>query len=128
MMLFLLGSYEQLKSHFLLWKFNSIDEPSICLVSADKNLAGISSLIKAIIPPQCWSRSRRKGKAYPGIRNWPTEKDSSSLITELTDKSMILLVCSASKSYLFLNELILSCPITIFRRFFLKISFKFSSY
>ena len=118
MMLFLFGLYEQLNSHFLFWKCNSIYKPSIGLVPADKNLAGIFSLIKTIIPPPCWSRSRWKGEAYPEIRNWPNGKDSSSLVFELTNTSMIPLICSASKSNLFLNELILSCPITIFWRFF----------
>ena len=89
MMLFLFGLYEQLNSHFLLWKFTSIYEPSIGLVSVDKNLAGISSLIKTIIPSPCWSRSRCKGEAYPGIQNWLTGKDSSSLVSEITNTSVI---------------------------------------
>ena len=42
MMLFLFELSEQLRSHFLLWKLNSIYKPSIGLLSADKNLTGIS--------------------------------------------------------------------------------------
>ena len=125
MMLFLFGLYEQFNSHFRLWKCNSICKPSIGLVSTDKILTGISSLIKTIILPPCWSRSRWKVKVYPGIQNWSTGKDSSSLISEKTNTSMILLICLASKSNLFCNELILNCAITVFRRFFLHISFKY---
>ena len=62
-----------------------LEHQSIGLVSADKNLVEISSLIKGIIPPPCLSRSRRKGEAYLGIRNWPTGKDSSSLVSEITN-------------------------------------------
>ena len=76
-------------------------------------------LIKTIAPLLFLSLSRRKGEAYPGIRNWPTGKDSPSLVSEIASTSMIPLIRSASKSNLFLNELI---------RFFLRISFKFSSY
>ena len=101
-MLFLFGLYEQLKSHFLLWKFNSIYNPSIGLVSADKNLAGISSLIETIISSSCWSRSRQKGELYPEIRNRSTGKDSSSLVSEITNTSMIPLICLACKPNHFL--------------------------
>ena len=76
-------------------------------------------LIKTIAPLLFLSLSRRKGEAYPGIRNWLTGKDSPSLVSEIASTSMIPLIRSASKSNLFLNELI---------RFFLRISFKFSSY
>ena len=95
------GLYEQLNSHFLSWKFNSIYKLSIGLVSADKKLTGISSLIKTIIPPPCWSRSRRKREVYPGIRNRPTGNDSSSLVSEITNTLMIVLICLASKSNFF---------------------------
>ena len=120
---FLFGLYEQLNSHFPLWKFNAKYKPSIDLVPADKKLGEISSLIKALIPPPCWSRSRRK-----------VEKVSKN--SKLANWKQLTEICfwnnshrwSTGKSNLFLNELILRWPKTIFRRFFLQISFKFSSY
>ena len=127
-MLFLFGLYEQLNSHFLLWKLNSLHKPSIGMISADENLVGISFMIKTTIRLPCLSWSRQKGEAYQGIWNWLTGKDSSSLVSEITNTTIIHLICSASKSNLFLNELRLSSPITIFQRVFLRIPYKFSLY
>ena len=62
-----------------------LEHQSIGLVSADKNLVEISFLIKAIIPPPCSSQSRGEGEACLGIQNWPTGKDSSNLVSEITN-------------------------------------------
>ena len=46
------------------------------------NLDGISSLIKTIILPPNWLRSKQKDKAYPGTLNFPLGKGSSNFILE----------------------------------------------
>ena len=106
MILFVFGSSEQLNSRFLLWKLSSIYKPSIGLIPAEKDLAGISSLRKIIFFLSCWSQSRRKREVYPGILNWPTGKDSSTLVFELTNTSIMPMACSTGKSILFLNEVL----------------------
>lgn len=88
--IFLFGLYDQLNILFLLWKLNSIDKPSIGFVSTDRNFIGISSLIKTIFPSPYWWRTRRKEEAYPVIRNCWTGKDSYSLVSEITNTSIIL--------------------------------------
>ena len=104
--------------------FTSIYRPSFGLDSANKNLTGISSLINTIIPPLCWPRSRRKRRVYSRILNWPIRKDLSSLVSEKTNTSILFFICLTRRSNLFLIEFIFRCPITMFWRFSLQISFK----
>ena len=126
MMLFLLGLYKQLYNQFFF--FSSIYRFSIGLDSVGKNLTGISSLMNTIIPSPCWSRSRRKTELYPGTLNWPIGKDLVSLVSEVTGTMTFPFICSTSRSNLFLTTFILRCPIAMFWRFFLQISFRLVLY
>ena len=88
-MVFLLGLQEQQSNHIFLRKFSSINIPSIHEVLSEINFEEISSLTKTI---PCSFLSLQKGAVNPGILNWPTGNDSSSLVTDMTKMSTFPLI------------------------------------
>ena len=119
--LFLLGLYVQQRGHFFLRKFSSINNDSMDLFK-ESTRDGISSRTKTIMPPPNWLQSKRQGKAYPGIINWPLGKDSSNFVSDMTIISTFPLIWSASKSDLFLIELICKWPRMVRFKFLLRTS------
>ena len=79
-----LGLQEQLSNHFFLRNLSSRNIPSILKVSLEITLEGISSLTKTIILPPNSFQSPRKGDVKLVILNWPTGKDSLSLVSDIT--------------------------------------------
>ena len=67
---------EQFNSHFLFRKFNSKQKLSISLSSVETTFAGMSFLMKSVIPPPSLFRSRRNGVPKPSKKNWPSGKVS----------------------------------------------------
>ena len=66
--------------------------PSTLKVSLEVTLEGISSLTKIIIPLPNSFLSRQKGDVKPGILNWPSGNDSSSLVSNVTKMSTFPLI------------------------------------
>ena len=83
---------EELNHSFLLRKLSSMNIASVLKVSLEITLEGISFLTKTIIPPPNSFRSRRKGDLKPGILNWPSGNDSSSLISDIAKMSTFPLI------------------------------------
>ena len=106
--LFLLGLYEQLRSHLFFRKFNSIKSASIGLSLKDKNLAVMSSRTNTMIPPPFRSRSKRIGEEYPGILNLLSGKESSSFVCEMIITSAFPEIWSVRIPNLYLKEFTLS--------------------
>ena len=102
-MLFLLGLYEQLRSHSFFRKFSSIKSASMSLSSKDKNLAVMSSRTNTMIALPFWSR----------FLNWLSGKESSSFVSEMTIKSTFPEIWSVRISNLFLKEFMLRWTKTI---------------
>ena len=79
-----LGLQEQLSNHFFLRNLSSRNIPSILKVSLEITLEGMSSLTKTIILPPNSFQSPRKSDVKLVILNWPTGKDSLSLVSDIT--------------------------------------------
>ena len=68
--------------------------------------------------------SRRKGDAIPGILNWSSEGDSSSLVSDITKMSTFRWIWSTRPSVFFLNEFIFKWAKMTRRKFFWRTDFK----
>ena len=79
-----LGLQEQLSNHFFLRNLSSRNIPSILKVSLEITLEGMFSLTKTIILPPNSFQSPRKSDVKLVILNWPTGKDSLSLVSDIT--------------------------------------------
>ena len=82
--------------------------------------------MKSIIPPLFLFRSRRNGVPNPSKRNWPTEKEWFTLVSNIIKILSILisilsLITSAKESNLFRIELIFRCAKTSLLRLSLRI-------
>ena len=90
----------------------------------DKCLASISSLKKTRSPPPYWLRSLQKRVEKLGILNWSVGKEASGSVSDTTKTLTFLVIWLASKSNLFLKELILKWEIMIRFKFSCLITLK----
>ena len=87
------------KIYFYIKTFN---RPVICRNKFCRNVISNES----IIPPPFLFRSRRNGVPKPSKKNWPSGKESSTLVSDIYKISILSLIISAKESNLFGIELI----------------------
>ena len=125
--LFFCGLYEQLISHFFLWRIISTKKLSGVGKSWLRTLAGMSSRIYNNMPAEyaVLLRSNLIGQWKSSIENWLCGKLSSSLVSDIIKMSIEPLICSHRRSNLFVKELIIRCPdinlLTLLMRMFLRV-------
>ena len=121
---FWLGLYEQFRNHFLFLKLTATERVSMLHFDLlINNLDCISLRIYRRSPPSFLFLSYLYGTLKPFIWNWAVGKDSSSFVSDIRSKSILLSIMYVSASNLFLTELILKWPNTDLSDDWILISF-----
>ena len=87
-----------------------------------RNLDGISSRKYDKSPPPFEFLSYLYGVQNPFNLNWTEKNESSSLVSEISNMSILVSMMKDNASNLFLIELIFKWPTTIFSRYWVFIS------
>ena len=105
------GLYEQFRNHFLFLKLTATERVSMLHFDLlINNLDCISSRMYRRSPPPFPFLSYLYGTLKPFIWNWAVGKESSSFVSDIRSKSILLSIMYVSASNLFLTELILRWP------------------
>ena len=105
------GLYEQLRGHFLFLKLTSTERVSMLHFDLlINNLDFISSRMYRRSPPPFPFLSYLYETLKPFIWNWAEGKESSSFVSDIRSKLILLSIMYVSASNLFLTELILRWP------------------
>ena len=120
-MLFLLVLYAQLQSHFFLYKNSSTKIASTGVFPVNNSFAGLSSLIKTIMPQPNYFRSSEKEGAKSGILDWYSRNISSSFVSEISRTLTFPVNYLTRRSTLFCKEWIFKWSEKMWFKSFLRI-------